>query len=52
MVVYEIDKVRFRLKTQHDLTCIKKYGTVFSVIDETGSGCIAFGVANGENKYI
>lgn len=51
MVVYEIDKVRFRLKTQHDLSWIKKYGTVFSVIDGTGSGCIAFGVANGEEKY-
>lgn len=51
MVVYEIDKVRFRLRTQQDLTWIKKYGTVFSVIDETGSGCISFGVANGEEKY-
>ncbi|MCI8665927.1 MAG: serine/threonine protein kinase [Dorea sp.] len=51
MVVYEIDKVSFRLRTQHDLTWIKKYGTVFSVIDETGSGCISFGVANGEEKY-
>lgn len=51
MVVYEIDKVRFRLKTHHDLTWIKKYGTVFSVIDETGSGCISFGVADGADKY-
>lgn len=51
MVVYEIDKVRFRLRTQHDLTWIKKYGTVFTVIDETGSGCISFGVANEEEKY-
>ena len=44
MVIQEIDKVKFRLRTPRDLTWIKKYGTVFSVIDATGSGCICFGV--------
>lgn len=51
MVEYEIDKVSFRLKTHHNLTWIKKYGAVFSVIDETGSGCISFGIADGADKY-
>ena len=51
MVIQEIDNVKFRLKKPCDLTWIKKYGTVFSVIDATGSGCICFGVGNGKDRY-
>ena len=51
MVIQEIDKVKFRLRTPRDLTWIKKYGTVFSVIDATGSGCICFGVEDENDRY-
>lgn len=51
MVIQEIDNVKFRLKKPCDVTWIKKYGTVFSVIDATGSGCICFGVGNGKDRY-
>lgn len=53
MITHEIDGIRFQLKTYQDLTWLKKYGTVFSVIDATGSGCICFGVAdtNGRDRY-
>ena len=53
MIKHEIDNIKFHLKTCHDLTWVKKYGTVFSVIDATGSGCISFGVAdeNGRDRY-
>lgn len=51
MVLHEIDGVKFRLKRSRDLSWLKKYGTVFSVIDETGSGCICFGVGDGEERY-
>lgn len=50
-VIEEIDKVKFRLREPKDLTWIKKYGTVFSVIDATGSGCICFGIQNGKDRY-
>lgn len=53
MIKHEIDNIKFHLKTCHDLKWVKKYGTVFSVIDATGSGCISFGVAdeNGRDRY-
>lgn len=47
----KIDTIEFRLKEYHDLSWIKEYGTVFYVIDQTGSGCICFGVANDKMKY-
>lgn len=51
MVIHEIDGISFRLKNFCDLTWIKRYGRVFSVIDATGSGCISFGVVDNEQKY-
>lgn len=51
MVIHEIDGVEFTLKEYRDLRWIAKYGTVFSAIDGTGSGCICFGVKNAKNKY-
>ena len=51
MIVQEIDGVRFRLESSLDLTWIKRYGTVFSAIDGTGSGCICFGIADGQDRY-
>ncbi len=51
MVTQSMDGVKYRLKTPHDLGCVRKNGTVFQAIDETGSGCICFGVSDGEKKY-
>lgn len=51
MVIHEIDGFKFTLREYCDLTWIKKYGTVFSVIDGTGSGCICFGIEDKKRKY-
>ncbi len=51
MVIQEIDGVEFKLKEQCDLTWVKRYGTVFDVIDATGSGCICFGIGDNIEKY-
>ena len=46
-----IDNVEYNLKEKQDLTWLKDYGEVFSCIDQTGSGCINFGVKNKDKKY-
>lgn len=51
MVIQKLDGVEFRLKEYRDLSWIGKYGTVFSVVDATGSGCICFGVKDAKNRY-
>ena len=35
----------------HDFTWLKKYGTAFWAVDETGSGCICIGMENADKKY-
>ena len=51
MVVCKIDGVEFKLREYQDFSWINNYGKVFSVIDETGSGCISFGVEKENTKY-
>ncbi|MBO4887133.1 MAG: hypothetical protein J5589_02310 [Firmicutes bacterium] len=51
MVKQTIDGIEYRLKVPRDLTFIRKYGTVFTVIDETGSGCICFGVGQNDQRF-
>ncbi|SFI11129.1 serine/threonine protein kinase [Lachnospiraceae bacterium NLAE-zl-G231] len=46
-----LDGITFRLKQFRDFSWLKKYGTAFSVIDATGSGCLCIGMENGEKKY-
>ena len=46
MVTMTIDDVLFRLRQKLDFSWLNQYGKVFSVFDETGSGCICFGVEN------
>lgn len=46
-----IDNIEFKLKEHQDFSWLNKYGKVFSVIDETGSGCISFGIYNKGKKY-
>lgn len=51
MIKLQIDNVEFKLKEYQDLSWLNNYGKVFSVIDETGSGCISFGVEKDYKKY-
>jgi len=47
----KIDNIEFKLREYQDFSWLNNYGTVFSVIDETGSGCISFGVEKNNKKY-
>lgn len=51
MKVNKLDSIEFRLKEVHDFTWLKKYGTAFWVVDETGSGCVCIGMEDAERKY-
>lgn len=51
MVVCKINNIEFKLKEFQDFTWLNKYGNAFFVIDETGSGCISFGIENSSGKY-
>jgi len=51
MIINKLDSIEFRLKEWHDFTWLKKYGTAFWVVDETGSGCICIGMENSGRKY-
>ena len=51
MVVKKINNISYKLKEEQDFSWLNDYGTVFSVIDETGSGCISFGVEKDNKKY-
>lgn len=51
MIINKLDSIEFRLKEWHDFTWLKRYGTAFWVVDETGSGCICIGMENGEKRY-
>ncbi len=44
MITNKIDAIEFRLRELHDFTWLKRYGTAFWVVDETGSGCICIGM--------
>ncbi len=51
MIINKLDSIEFRLNELHDFTWLKKYGTAFWVLDETGSGCICIGLEDAERKY-
>lgn len=51
MIKLKIDNVEFKLREYQDFTWLNKYGKVFLVIDETGSGCISFGIEKDNKKY-
>lgn len=52
MIKTAIDGVKFKLREFQDFSWLNEYGKVFSVIDETGSGCIMFGVENGGGRKL
>lgn len=43
--------VPYKLKAPFDFSFLSKYGRVFKVFDNQGSGNICFGVADGERRY-
>lgn len=51
MIKLSIDGIDFKLREYQDFSWLNNYGKVFSVIDETGSGCISFGIEKNEKKY-
>lgn len=51
MIINKLDSIEFRLRERHDFTWLKKYGTAFWAVDETGSGCICIGMENAGKKY-
>lgn len=51
MIKQVIDGIEFKLREYKDFNWLKNYGNIFSVIDETGSGCISFGVEKDNKKY-
>ena len=51
MITNKIDAIEFRLRELHDFTWLKRYGTAFWVVDETGSGCICIGMEREDKKY-
>ncbi|MBQ7306963.1 MAG: serine/threonine protein kinase [Clostridia bacterium] len=48
---FQIDNIKYNLKEFQDLSWISQFGKVFSCIDQTGSGCINFGVEKNNKKY-
>lgn len=51
MIRNKIDSIEFRLRELHDFDWLKKYGTAFWAVDETGSGCICIGMEKADKKY-
>lgn len=51
MIKIKLDNVEFKLKEYQDFSWLSEYGNVFIVIDETGSGCICFGIEKDDKKY-
>ena len=51
MIKLKIEDVEFKLREYQDFSWLNNYGKVFFVIDETGSGCISFGIEKDNKKY-
>ncbi len=47
----ELNGIPFTLKKERDFTWLNQHGEVFSVMDQTGSGCICFGICRDGRKY-
>lgn len=50
MIINQINGVTYKLREDQDFSWLEKEGKVFSVIDETGSGCICFGIEKDNEK--
>ena len=50
MIIQKIDEIEYKLREAQDFSWLSQYGTVFYVVDETGSGCINFGLEKDNKK--
>lgn len=50
MIVHQLDSITFRLREKHDFKWLKRYGTAFWAVDETGSGCVCIGMQDADRK--
>lgn len=50
MIINQLDSITFRLREKHDFTWLKRYGTAFWAVDETGSGCVCIGMQDADRK--
>lgn len=46
-----IDGVPYKLKAPFDFSFLSRYGKVFKVFDDQGSGNICFGIEDGDSRY-
>lgn len=44
MIKLKLNDIEFKLREYQDFSWLNNYGKVFLVFDETGSGCISFGI--------
>ncbi len=51
MVVQTIDGISFQMKEAFDFSFVSTFGKVFRVFDQSGSGCICFGVEKDRKRY-
>lgn len=51
MIIQTIDNINYKLREPQDFSWLSQYGEVFSVVDETGSGCICFGIRKDNKEY-
>lgn len=51
MILLKTDDIEFKLREYQDFSWLNNYGKIFYVIDETGSGCISFGIEKDNKKY-
>ncbi|GJM56507.1 hypothetical protein [uncultured Dubosiella sp.] len=47
---HTLDGISFRLFSDPDLSWLQRYGKAFVIIDQTGSGCVCFGMDDGITK--
>ncbi len=50
MATVKLDTVTFILREPHDFGWLKKYGTAFACIDQTGSGCVCIGMEDAGKR--
>lgn len=50
MILNKIDDIEYKLRENQDFSWLSQYGTAFYVVDETGSGCINFGIKKNNKK--
>ena len=51
MIKLKLNDIEFKLREYQDFSWLNNYGKVFLVFDETGSGCISFGIEKENKKY-